>query len=199
MFSYTVKIESRESGGVKKSWGREWLLPVTLLYTQVLPSPQPQSLAPHRKIRRYSQPKGRDARKETPRSHQRVARELSMAVVSSTVVTMQPSTWTSGVCDCCSDMSTCCLGFWCFPCLQCQVASQFGWCALLPILDPCTCGVISCCLRKSIRERYNISGSFCDDCFALCCCYECAWCQMAREVKNRARGGTIITHSTVIS
>ncbi|KPP56399.1 cornifelin-like [Scleropages formosus] len=107
-----------------------------------------------------------------------------MPVVTSTVVSTQPSsgTWTTALFDCCSDMSTCCCGMWFFPCMQCQTVSQFGWCFLLPVLDPCTCQAISCFFRQSMRDRYNI--------------------QMAREVKNRgygrAVGTNVVTQTTVV-
>ncbi|KAL6490775.1 hypothetical protein MHYP_G00011200 [Metynnis hypsauchen] len=92
--------------------------------------------------------------------------------------------WTTGVYDCCSDMDTCCCALWCFPCLQCQTVSQFGWCFCLPLLD--CCFAISCSLRRNIRQRYGIQGSCCDDCCTLCFCYPCAWCQMSREIKIRS-------------
>ncbi|KAI4897052.1 hypothetical protein NFI96_011400 [Prochilodus magdalenae] len=119
---------------------------------------------------------------------------VQQQVVSVTTHTSHSSgTWTTGICDCCSDMGTCCCALWCFPCLQCQTVSQFGWCFCMPLLDCCM--IVSCCLRSKMRERYGIHGSCCDDCCSLCFCYPCAWCQMSREIKIRAHAST----STVVT
>ncbi|CAB1432737.1 unnamed protein product [Pleuronectes platessa] len=39
-------------------------------------------------------------------------------------------------------------------------------------------------LRSSIRSRYGIKGSICDDIAISCFCLTCSWCQMHREIKD---------------
>ncbi|KAG7271904.1 hypothetical protein CRUP_038156 [Coryphaenoides rupestris] len=99
--------------------------------------------------------------------------------------------WSTGLCDCATDLETCCCAYWCFPCMQCKTTGDFGWCCLLPVLDFCC--VVSCCLRSSMRERYGIHGSCCDDACKLLWCYPCVWCQMAREVKIKQHGSSSTT------
>ncbi|KAG8431254.1 hypothetical protein GDO86_019178 [Hymenochirus boettgeri] len=59
-----------------------------------------------------------------------------------------------------------------------------------------TCPPISMAMRASVRERYRIPGSICDDCCMLYWCYSCSWCQMAREIKKRKQPMTFITAQT---
>ncbi|XP_056608172.1 plac8 onzin related protein 6 isoform X2 [Triplophysa dalaica] len=103
--------------------------------------------------------------------------------------------WSSGVCDCCEDMSVCCCGFWCPYCLMCRTSENFGECFCLPLLEICFGGMlhpITLAMRSSMRERYNIKGSIPDDCCMVTCCTLCVWCQMAREMKTRRRSIVVI-------
>ncbi|KAI4896819.1 hypothetical protein NFI96_029277 [Prochilodus magdalenae] len=118
-----------------------------------------------------------------------------------TPVMMQPGTfqasdgsktsqWSTGICDCCDDMSVCCLGFWC-PCiLMCNTSERFGECLCLPLLELFFGSLVppvTYAMRSSIRERYRIQGSMCDDCCISTCCGTLVWCQIARELKQRQK------------
>ncbi|XP_036404952.1 cornifelin homolog [Megalops cyprinoides] len=117
------------------------------------------------------------------------------------IVTVQPGVvyasvhvkseaWGSDMCDCCEDMGICCLGFWCPWCLMCKTSREFGECLCLPLLDTFCGGMVrpvSLSIRSTMRERYHIQGTMCDDCCVVTCCTCCAWCQMAREIKRRRR------------
>ncbi|XP_077098944.1 placenta-specific gene 8 protein-like [Siphateles boraxobius] len=113
--------------------------------------------------------------------------------------------WSSGLCDCCQDMSSCCFGFWCFPCFMCSVTGEFGEGTCLPLLDifgpgflaffeiPTCVPSVSLGMRVAVRYKYDIGGNICDDIMVSCCCIWCMWCQMSREIK--ARKQTVIVQT----
>ncbi|XP_043985826.1 cell number regulator 4-like [Gambusia affinis] len=106
--------------------------------------------------------------------------------------------WKTGLFDCCADCSTCCYGFWCWPCLACTVSGLFQENYCLPLCDILTPAVLAACgiplivppaaisLRASIRHKYRIKGSLCEDMAISCFCVSCSWCQMHRELKGGA-------------
>ncbi|XP_024133887.1 cornifelin [Oryzias melastigma] len=112
--------------------------------------------------------------------------------------------WNSGLLSCCDDMSSCCYGFWCCPCLACTVAGSFGENRCLPLCDICSPAVMSSIgiplcvppaglsLRVGIRHMYGIKGSLCKDIATSCVCVWCNWCQMHRELKIRKKGDTVV-------
>ncbi|KAK7370007.1 hypothetical protein VNO80_12057 [Phaseolus coccineus] len=107
--------------------------------------------------------------------------------------------WSTGLCDCFSDYSSCCLTLWC-PCVS------FG--RVAEILDK---GSSSCCLhgslfyvlaafthvggciyawlyRVKLRELYGIEGHHCSDCLVSFLCLHLSICQEYRELKARGFG-----------
>lgn len=93
--------------------------------------------------------------------------------------TMGPRMWSSNICDCCNDMGSCLLGWFC-PCvLASNVAQDMGESCCVPCCVPGWLIV----LRAKLRAENNIQGSVMDDCCVVCCCGHCVLCQMAREVK----------------
>ncbi|XP_078138612.1 cornifelin homolog B-like [Centroberyx gerrardi] len=94
--------------------------------------------------------------------------------------------WGSGICDCCDDVPDCCFAFWCCPCYACKTTKEYGQCLCLPLLDVFGCiPPITMTMRVSMRERYGIKGTMCNDCVYATCCTSCTWCQMTREMKRR--------------
>ncbi|XP_039531541.1 placenta-specific gene 8 protein-like [Pimephales promelas] len=97
--------------------------------------------------------------------------------------------WSSGICDCCQDINSCCCAFWCFSCFMRITSRKFG---------DSSYG-ISCCawpaslgMRVAVRYKYNIGGSICEDIMVTHFCMWCSWCQMSREIKARKQGLKII-------
>ncbi|CAB1351590.1 unnamed protein product [Coregonus sp. 'balchen'] len=91
--------------------------------------------------------------------------------------------WSSNICDCTQDMSSCCFAFWCFPCFSCITAREAGECLCLPLLD--SFGVIppaTMSMRVGMRQRYGIEGTMCNDCVYSFFCGPCTWFTMATNV-----------------
>uniref|UniRef100_UPI0037E73DF9 cornifelin homolog B-like n=1 Tax=Semicossyphus pulcher TaxID=241346 RepID=UPI0037E73DF9 len=102
------------------------------------------------------------------------------------VVSSDDAEWSSGICDCCDDMTECCFACWCCPCFACITTKAWGQCLCLPLLDVCGCiHPITMSMRVSVRQRYGIRGSLCSDCVCSFFCQSCVWCQISREMKSR--------------
>ncbi|XP_030195042.1 cornifelin homolog [Gadus morhua] len=139
-----------------------------------------------------------------------------MAMIHPQVMTIQPSVvttglvtsafvpgremWSSSLFSCFEDMGICCLGFWCPCALACQVSADHGEGLCLPMLESMS-GIIPALalgLRISVRERYRIKGSICDDCCIVTFCGICSYCQLARELKERRCRHTQVISSTTV-
>ncbi|KAJ0669381.1 putative PLAC8 motif-containing protein [Helianthus annuus] len=108
---------------------------------------------------------------------------------------MYPSQWSSGLCDCTSDVSNCCLTCWC-PCIPFgQIAEILdkgttssavhgALYTILLLLTGCQF-IYSCSYRSKMRQQYMLPEEPCNDCLLHFCCEPCAMCQEYRELKHR--------------
>jgi len=105
-----------------------------------------------------------------------------------------PSAWTTGLCACGEDFSTCCLTYFC-PCItfgriaeildngstSCGVSGVLYYLLMLVGCNPC----YSCFYRKKLRAKFNLEEDPCGDCLVHCFCESCALCQEYKELKNK--------------
>eukprot|EP00744_Colponema_vietnamica_P009732 GILI01013808.1.p1 GENE.GILI01013808.1~~GILI01013808.1.p1 ORF type:complete len:174 (+),score=21.21 GILI01013808.1:40-522(+) len=105
---------------------------------------------------------------------------------------VQLGQWTTNLCDCCDDPTSCLEMVFCG---RCQVSAQYG------MLTQGRVGVEPmCCLimfyRSSIRRRYNIDGSDLEDCCLSFFCFQLAGSQHYREMSYRGiwPGGVCVTY-----
>ncbi|CAH1417028.1 unnamed protein product [Lactuca virosa] len=103
--------------------------------------------------------------------------------------------WSSGLCDCGSDVTNCCITCWC-PCIplgqiaeivdrgntSCAVHGSLYTVILL--LTGCQ-WIYSCMYRSKMRQQYLLPEEPCNDCLVHFCCEPCAMCQEYRELKHR--------------
>uniref|UniRef100_A0A3B4G6J3 Cornifelin homolog B-like n=1 Tax=Pundamilia nyererei TaxID=303518 RepID=A0A3B4G6J3_9CICH len=98
--------------------------------------------------------------------------------------------WSSGLFDFCENVPECkCLfAYFCLPCFACKTSRDYGENLCLPLADWVS-GMIppaTMSMRVSMRHRYGITGTMCNDCVLSTFCMSCVWCQMSREMKKRA-------------
>eukprot|EP00105_Crassostrea_gigas_P015640 XP_011432703.1 PREDICTED: placenta-specific gene 8 protein [Crassostrea gigas] len=91
-----------------------------------------------------------------------------------------PRDWSSGICGCFEDMSSCCGVYWCGNgCYPCYLSSKLNESCCLPFCLPGFPWLIA--LRVKMRAENNIQGSIMNDCCCVCCCSHCVMCQLSRE------------------
>ncbi|KAJ8759809.1 hypothetical protein K2173_009910 [Erythroxylum novogranatense] len=119
--------------------------------------------------------------------------------------------WSSGICACCDDIQSCCIGLFC-PCyLFGKNAESLGsgtllgsctmhfilWAlintlcccmtdGLLLGLPGCFVACYACNYRKALREKYNLQEAPCGDLVTHFFCHLCANCQEYREIRERS-------------
>ncbi|XP_026383719.1 protein PLANT CADMIUM RESISTANCE 2-like [Papaver somniferum] len=103
--------------------------------------------------------------------------------------------WSTGLCGCFDDCSSCCLTCWC-PCITFGRTSEIldrgsSSCGcngtlytIIAVLTGCS-WIYSCTYRAKFRKNYNLEGNGCTDCLIHFCCQSCALCQEYRELKNK--------------
>ncbi|XP_059154780.1 placenta-specific gene 8 protein-like [Physella acuta] len=103
-----------------------------------------------------------------------------------TVVIQQPGVgerplrdWNSGVCACFDDCKICLCGTFCGTCLLMRNAKRLKENCCIPCYVP----YAFTAMRVKLRTQENIIGSIDGDCCMEMCCFPCANCQMARELK----------------
>ena len=97
------------------------------------------------------------------------------------------SQWQNGLCNCCKDPCCCILqiipGALCYTWSTSLVKQDPNKSCIVEALKAFIC--CSPCQRGSVREGYNIEGSFCGDCCTMCCCGACGVMQVYNEVNDR--------------
>ncbi|VVA17932.1 PREDICTED: PLANT CADMIUM RESISTANCE [Prunus dulcis] len=118
-----------------------------------------------------------------------------------------PVPWSTGLCNCCEDVSSCCLTCWC-PCVtfgriaeivdrgstSCGVSGTIY--SLMLCLVGCSC-LYSCFYRSKLRGQYLLEERPCTDCCVHFCCEECALCQEYRQLQNQGFDMSIGWHGNV--
>lgn len=103
--------------------------------------------------------------------------------------------WSTGLCHCGADMSTCLLGCFCpcflfgkiaekldSPATHCLTAAVVWY--ILQQFTSCGC-IYSCGYRRKLRAIYNLPERPLPDCLVHYLCWHCAFCQEYRELQIR--------------
>ncbi|XWS60988.1 hypothetical protein CRYUN_Cryun07bG0086800 [Craigia yunnanensis] len=109
-------------------------------------------------------------------------------------VVNKPNQWSTGLCSCCEDFSSCATTC-CCPCITFGqnaeiidrgTTSCVGAGLVYYMLAHACCSCLyTCTYRKKIRSLYGLKEEPCADFFVHCCCHFCAICQEYRELQNQ--------------
>ncbi|KAL0463627.1 UNVERIFIED_CONTAM: protein PLANT CADMIUM RESISTANCE 11 [Sesamum latifolium] len=118
-----------------------------------------------------------------------------------------PVPWSTGLCDCCDNISVCCLTCWC-PCItfgriaeivdrgstSCGISGALY--SMILCVSGCSC-LYSCFYRSKLRGQYFLEERPCTDCCVHCCCETCALCQEYRQLQNQGLDLSIGWHGNL--
>ncbi|XP_050273342.1 protein PLANT CADMIUM RESISTANCE 7-like [Quercus robur] len=104
--------------------------------------------------------------------------------------------WSTGICGCFDDVTSCCVTCWC-PCItfgrtaeivdkgkiSCFTAARN--CFMLAYVFGIGACIYTCTYRAKLRAHYSLPPKPCGDCCVHYFCFYCALCQEHRELKNR--------------
>lgn len=133
------------------------------------------------------------------------------------IAQQDPTQWSSGICACCDDMQSCCIGTLC-PCYLFGKNAEFlgsgtlaGSCmthfilwglfnslccmftgGILTVIPGATVACYACGYRKALRTKYNIQEAPCGDLTTHAFCHLCANCQEYREIRERSDGSVSV-------
>ncbi|KAK6134295.1 hypothetical protein DH2020_031918 [Rehmannia glutinosa] len=94
-----------------------------------------------------------------------------------------PGPWSTGLCDCFSDVSNSC-------------GASGALYGLIAYLTGCAC-IYSCFYRSRMRSQYMLAEDPCTDCLIHFCCEYCALCQEYRELQHRGFDMSLGWHGNV--
>jgi len=121
-----------------------------------------------------------------------------MSTTTTTVSTQQPvqslRPWSTDLCGCFADGSSCCIGLFCPCCLygenqqQLDGESSQTHCCIYFMVSLIGC----CCIphmsrRRLLRQKFGLIEE-CDDCIVTALCAPCANCQESRELRYHSKG-----------
>ncbi|XP_070571760.1 placenta-specific gene 8 protein-like [Ptychodera flava] len=97
-------------------------------------------------------------------------------------VVIPPGHWTTDLCGCFEDITSCLAAFFCLPCYRCYLADKMNEHCCMPLC--LTAGADLMVLRMKMRTMKNIPGGAISDCCAVTWCTCCVAAQLSREWDN---------------
>ncbi|KAK3592626.1 hypothetical protein CHS0354_008166 [Potamilus streckersoni] len=151
---------------------------------------QPDASYPQQPVQyHYGQPGYSQPQTMQPSQHFTNTNNTTVIINQQPQVRRGPRDWSTGLCGCLEDVTSCLLTWCCTPYYSCYLAMELGESCCLPLcFGPGECMPSGgypvpwlVALRVKVREANKIQGSIMGDCCAVCCCPLCVMCQLKRE------------------